>query len=121
MPEVGGKDSEVQGACNHVTHMIMQEQLRQKLIHEPMLEFHEQFSEDPVQPMIREDAVALTDLLAKSLPLGSIQVGFQTTFWCWLCYAVFIKVRRRAGCKHEDQRWRATCPPLLSKCLARDA
>lgn len=53
----------------------MQEQLRQKLIDEPLLEYQEQYNEDPVQPTTREDALALTDLLANSLPLGSIQVG----------------------------------------------
>ena len=52
----------------------MQEELRQSLIDEPLLEHGEQYSEDPVQPMTREDALALSDLLFNSLPLGSIQV-----------------------------------------------
>ena len=52
----------------------MQEKLRQKLIDEPLVEHQAQYSEDPVQPMTREDALALSDLLSNSLPLGSIQV-----------------------------------------------
>ena len=67
----------------------MQEQLRQKLIDEPLLEYPEQFSEDPVQPMTREDAIALTDLLANFLPLGSIQVGLKQPFGLALSCRVY--------------------------------
>lgn len=50
--------------------------LQQRLVFEPLLEHQEQYSEDAVQPIDREDAVALTELLDKSLPVGSIQVNF---------------------------------------------
>lgn len=53
----------------------MQEEVRQKLIDEPLVERQEQYKEDLVEPMSREDAVTLTRLLATSLPLGAIQVG----------------------------------------------
>ena len=49
--------------------------MRQKLIDEPLVEHQEQYKEDLVQPMTREDAVTLTRLLTTSLPLGAIQVG----------------------------------------------
>ena len=52
----------------------MQEELRQKLIDEPLVEQQEQYREDPVQPITRGDAAALIDLLDIALPLGSIQV-----------------------------------------------
>ena len=73
----------------------MQEQLRQKLIDEPLLEYQEQFSEDPVQPMTREDAIALTDLLADSLPLGSIQVGLRQS----------LVVITSLQCVQQGARW----------------
>lgn len=63
------------GVLAYDRQSVMQEQLRQKLIDEPLLEYQEQYNEDPVQPTTREDALALTNLLANSLPLGSIQVG----------------------------------------------
>lgn len=53
----------------------MQEEVRQKLIDEPLVEHQEQYKEDLVEPMSREDAVTLTRLLATSLPPGAIQVG----------------------------------------------
>ena len=71
----------------------LQEKLRQKLIDEPLLEYQEQFSEDLVQPMTREDALALTDLLTNSLPLGSIQVGLGHSL---VVMAVLHSVRQSA-------------------------
>ena len=50
--------------------------LQQRLVFEPLLEHQEQYSEDAVQPIDREDAATLTELLDKSLPVGSIQVNF---------------------------------------------
>ena len=44
------------------------------MIDEPLVEQQEQYREDPVQPITREDAAALIDLLDNALPLGSIQV-----------------------------------------------
>ena len=102
------QDSSMQIACSRVTYVILQEQLRRKLIDEPLLEHQEQFSEDPVQPMTRQDATALTDLLVNSLPLGSIQVGLRQPFG----YADFA-TSFPTGC----------LSPLLapfSLCLARD-
>lgn len=48
--------------------------LQQRLIFEPLSEHQERYAEDGVQPIDREDAVTLTELLDKSLPVGSIQV-----------------------------------------------
>lgn len=90
--------------------LVVQEQLRQKLIDEPLVEYQEQYSEDPVQPTTREDALALTDLLANSLPLGSIQVGCMHNLWLWWqCYIT---------CGNTIAP--AVFPPHLPACLDRD-
>ena len=101
----------MQGACSHVTHVIVQEQLRRKLIDEPLLEYQEHFSEDPVQPMTREDAIALTDLLANALPLGSIQVGLRQPF-SYGGFAIPIPTRCLSPLLAPLS--------LLCECLARD-
>ena len=66
-----------------------QEQLRQKLIDEPLLEHQEQYKEDPVQPMTREDAETLSRVLNASLPLGSIQVSTILSVTCTLDFPPF--------------------------------
>ncbi|DBA70684.1 TPA: hypothetical protein ACH3X2_012061 [Trebouxia sp. C0005] len=60
-------------AARHPPPSNLQEEVRQKLIDEPLVEHQEQYKEDPVQPTNRSDAFALTKLLTTSLPLGSIQ------------------------------------------------
>lgn len=79
----------------------MQEELRQKLINEPLLEHQEQYSEDSVQPMTREDAVVLSQLLDNSLPLGSIQV----------------RLRQETEIKQEKEE--KTMPLGVVKCVLR--
>ena len=61
--------------ASNQTQLACLQALTQELIFEPLLEQQEQYAEDGVQPIDREDAVALTKLLDQSLPLGSIQVA----------------------------------------------